>query len=154
MNEQPRNKMLVIIIGILLAANIVMLSFFIFNNNKKERNTRDSYVTDYLKNEVGFDARQLASYDSLSRKHREQLKSDLNRLSSGRREIFSTLAAHAFNDSAIHAAAAEMHDEQKIFEVGMLQNLKAIRDICTKDQLTRFDTGFYKIFVKKRETRR
>ncbi|MFT3909901.1 MAG: hypothetical protein QM737_10780 [Ferruginibacter sp.] len=151
MNEQPKNKVLIIIIGILLVANIIMLAFFIFGNQKekKDRSSRDSYVIEYLEKEVGFNAAQLARYDSLSKQHREQLRSVFNELSTGRKKNFKSLVEASFSDSAIDKAADDMHEQQKALELNMLKYLREVRNICTATQMATFDTGFYKIFGKR-----
>ena len=62
MNTQPRNKILLMIIGLLLITNIGML-FLYFKESpstaKRERPDRQKYIAAYLKNEVGFDEGQL-----------------------------------------------------------------------------------------------
>lgn len=155
MNEQPKSKVLIIIIGILLIANIAMLAFFIVTSKpkeyKKERTDRTAFVMDYLRNEVGFNPGQLARYDSLSKQHREQIKSTFKELSTERKDILSVLAAASFSDSAINTAANSLHDRQKVLELNMLKHVRDIRDICTEAQRPRFDTGFYKIFRKRGE---
>lgn len=154
MNEQPKSKVLVLIIGILLIANIIMLSFFIMNGRKDDRKdkARRNYVTDYLEKEVGFDAGQLARYDSLSKEHRAKTRSVFDELSPQRKTILKTLAEESFSDSAIIRAASHLHAQQAIFDFNMLKHLKLIRNICTKEQRQRFDTGFYKIVGKRRDT--
>ncbi|MEO8769789.1 MAG: periplasmic heavy metal sensor [Ferruginibacter sp.] len=156
MNEQPKSKVLIIIIGILLIANIVMLGFFLAgagdHNQKREHSGKNSYVGEYLEKEVGFNADQLARYDSLSKLHREEMKATFGELSTKRKRTFEALAAASFSDSAINNAANEMHDRQAVLELSQLRHVKEIRDICTEGQLRRFDTGFYKIFRKRSET--
>lgn len=154
MNEQPKSKVLIIIIGILLLANIVMLGFFISGNHKekRERSGRNSYVGDYLKKEVGFNEAQLSRYDSLSTQNRERTKATFAKLASNRKEILQALAGASFSDSAIVKAANDMHTQPAVLELNMLRHLKEIRNICTQNQLRRFDTGFYKIFGRRGET--
>lgn len=154
MNAQPKTKVLIIIIGILLIANIVMLAFFLQGGHKekRERGGKNSYVFEYLEKEVGFSAGQLDRYDSLSKQHREQVKASFNELSANRKKTFQALAAASFSDSAIKHTATMMHDQPALPELNMLRHLKEIRDICTKEQLLRFDTGFYKIFGRRGQT--
>lgn len=162
MNEQPKNKILIIIIGLLLVANVVMLGFFLWNNHaeKKERalerdkSSRSKFVADYLKNEVGFNNEQLVRYDSISKKHREQLKAAFGELAAERKKTFASLAAASFTDSAMNNAANEIHERQRVLELSMLKHLKEIRNLCTAEQVARFDTGFYKIFGRRGETRK
>lgn len=153
MNEQPKSKVLILIIGILLIANIIMLSFFIVNGRKDNRKDkgRRNYVSDYLVKEVGFDAGQLARYDSLSKEHREKTRLVFNGLSPQRKTILKTLAEESFSDSAIIRAASYLHAQQAIFDLNMLKHLKQIRNVCTREQRQRFDTGFYKIIGKRRD---
>jgi hypothetical protein len=154
MNEQPKSKVLIIIIGILLIANIVMLGFFMFGGHKekKDRSGKNSYVGEYLEKEVGFNAAQLNRYDSLSKRHRDEMKATFAEFSSRRKEILKGIAAASFSDSAITKAANDLHERPAMLELSMLRHLKDIREICTQDQLRRFDTGFYKIFGRRGET--
>ena len=153
MNEQPKSKVLIIIIGILLIANIVMLAFFMLNNKHKNvTKERRAYVIEYLEKEVGFTSEQMARYDSLSKHHREQVKLAFKDLSAERKNILKNLAGASFSDSAINSAANGIYERQKLFEFNMLRHLKDIRAICTDAQRLRFDTGFYKIFGRRGET--
>jgi periplasmic protein CpxP/Spy len=155
MNEQPKSKVLIIIIGILLIANIIMLAFFMLNkhtDNKQTRRDKKMYVNDYLKKEIGFNEAQMAKYDSLGKQHHEKIRSAFNKLSAERKTILAELATADFSDSAINNAANHMHDQQRTLELNMLMHIKDIRNICTGEQRPRFDTGFYKIFGKRGET--
>jgi hypothetical protein len=155
MNDQPKSKVLIIIIGSLLIANIVLIAFLLMNYKQKEKRDRgdkNAYVVDYLQNEVGFTKEQLGKYDSLSKYHREQVKSIFKEISENRKIILLNLASADFSDSAINSAANSIHERQRTLELNMLKHLKEIRDICTKEQRQRFDTGFYKIFGRRGET--
>ncbi|MBS1742710.1 MAG: periplasmic heavy metal sensor [Bacteroidetes bacterium] len=157
MNEKPKSKILVSIIGILLVANIVMLSFLIWKNdadrkqriNERDNNSRSKAVKEYLRKEIGFSETQLADYDSLSKKHRQELKTVFNSLAAERKKTFKILADASFSDSAIEQAAAVIHASQPDLEKGMLTHLKDIRNLCTPEQKTRFDSSFYKIFGRR-----
>lgn len=151
-NAQPKNKMLVIIIAILLIANIATLSFFLLNRNERQkagRTDRKGQITEFLKKNVGFSDEQLSRYDTLSRQHRSKMRMILDSLGPGREDIFRNVASQSFSDSAISAAAAAIADQQKAFETKMLRHLKDIRNICTPAQQQVFDTGFYKIISRR-----
>jgi len=157
MNTQPKNKMLVIIIGILLIANIVTLSLLLINKNGQSRSGRQdrkTQVTAFLKNEVGFAEDQLNRYDTLSKAHKAEMKSSFDAMAAGREIIFKELAVQSYSDSAIEQAANAMADQQKGFEIKMLRHLKEIRSMCTPAQQEVFDTGFYKIISKRGEGRK
>ena len=157
MSTQQKNKILVIIIGILLIANIVTLSFFLLKKNDHGRSGRPdkkAQITSFLKKEVGFTEAQLNSYDTLSTTHRSKMKSTFDDMATGREAIFQKLALQSFSDSAIDVAAKAIADQQKGFEVIMLHHLKDMRNICTPAQQSVFDTGFYKIISKKGDGRK
>lgn len=157
MNEQPKSKVLIIIIGILLLANIVLLSFFLINGKQEQK--RDShahrgFINDYLQKEVGFDKAQMEQYDSLAKRHHEQRSARYNSTAAQKKVLFTSLADANFSDSAIRILATSLHDQQAVMETAMLLQLKEIRGICTEQQRKRFDTGFYKIFIRRGESRK
>lgn len=159
MNEQPKSKLMVLIIGGLLLANVVLLSILLLRGQhqkqpNRERNDKAAFIGDYLKQEVGFTDAQMATYDSLSKKHRLKVKEDFRELANDRKNILSGLSAASFTDSAIAIAATALHDRQKQFELNMLHHVRDIRNICTDEQRAKFDTGFYKIFGRRGEPKK
>jgi len=155
MNAQPRNKVLIIIIGILLIANIATLSFFLLNKkDRPARSDRKAQITAFLKNDVGFTNTQLNLYDTLSKEHRASLKGMLDEISFGRENILKELASREFSDSGMDIAVKKIEDYQNDFEMKMLRHLKDIRNICTPAQKPVFDAGFYKIIARRGEGRK
>jgi capsular polysaccharide biosynthesis protein len=155
MNTQPKNKMLIIIIAILLIANIVTLSLLLLNKNSRgSRPDRKAQLTAFLKNDVGFSADQVARYDTISKSHRAKLKSIFDNMSMERENIFKEVASQNFSDSGINIAAKSIAAQQMVFETEMLFHLKDIRNICTPAQRPVFDTGFYKIIAKRGDGRK
>lgn len=151
MNTQPKNKILVIIICILLIANLTIL-YFLFNkedHKKSQRSGRKENITSFLKKEVGFNERQLALFDSLAKENRAEVRTIFDEMASTRESAFKHLARQSFSDSAIKFTASELSNRQKKVEERMLQHLKIIRNICTPGQLPVFDSGFYKIIGRK-----
>ena len=87
--EQNRSKVLITIIGILLVANIALVSFFLFKNDGikyEKRSDRITMITNFLKKEIGFSADQLQQYDTLSNKHRENMKAMFDSLRRSKRK--------------------------------------------------------------------
>jgi hypothetical protein len=157
MNTQPKNKILIIIIGFLLIANIVTLSLFFMNKNDRGRSGRPdkkAQITAFLKKEVGFTPDQLVRYDTLSKEHRSKMRSTFDDMAAGREDIFKQLASQQFSDSAVDNAAKAIAEQQKGFEILMLRHLNDIRNICTPAQQSVFDTGFYKIISKRGDGRK
>ena len=154
MTMQPKNKILIITIGILLIANIVTLSLLLMHKNdraKYGRPDKRAQLAVFLKDEIGFTEDQLSSFDTLSKAHKAKMKPGFDEIATGRETVFKQLAARSFSDSAIEIAANAIADQQKEFEKKMLRNLKEIRSICTPAQQVAFDSGFYKVIAKRGE---
>jgi hypothetical protein len=151
-DKQNRNKVLLLIIGILLIANIVMVSFFIMKKDgrKQERRPdRKTMIADFLQKEIGFNQQQLQQYDTLSNRHRENMKAMFEKLRGTKDLQFKQLAAGDFSDSVINSVADQSAASQKIMEVQMFGHLKSIRMLCTPGQLPKFDSLFVKILNRR-----
>jgi periplasmic protein CpxP/Spy len=152
MKTQPRNKTLVLIIAILLIANIATLAMFFMFKNQAAKNTRPdkhALIMKYLENEVKFSKDQVKQYEDLSNRRLEEMKPVIEKMSAQRAAILTSLAATDFADSALEQAANELTTLQRPSEISMFRHLKLIRGICTPEQRPIFDTGFYKIIVKR-----
>lgn len=149
MNTQPKSKILIILIAILLITNISLLVIFL-NQKPEKRFDRKSMMGAYLKNEIGFSPEQMVDFDSIRAQHRRQVKSLFDGVRGTKIATFKALGNNAFSDSAIQNAAAESAKQQEDLERTMLKHLKDIRNICTPSQQLVFDTGFYKIMQKGR----
>ena len=118
MNKQPKNKILILIIGILLAANIATLTFFLMNPCEKPvtaKYDRKAMIISFLQKEVGFSTEQMSRYDSMSKWHRQEMKKSFDGMSTQRERVFKDLALNDFKDSAIEVAAVNISSQQKEF---------------------------------------
>ncbi len=152
MNKQPQNKILILIIGILLAANIATLTFFLMNTGEKTSSAkydRKGMIMNFLEKEVGFSKEQMSRYEEMSKLHRQEMRKSFDGMSTQRERVFKDLAINNFNDSAIQVAAGDISSQQKEFELLMLRHMNGIRSICTPEQRPAFDSGFYKIISKR-----
>lgn len=152
METKPKSKILIIVIGVLLLANIALVTFFILKPEPKKMDRyaeKKAAITSYLQKEVGFDATQLKQYDSLSNDHRTKTKTLMDSARVEKEQRMQQLAKDGFGDSSIDATANQAAVTQKAMEVAMLQHIKAIRQLCTPAQQTIFDSSFYKVFTRK-----
>ncbi len=152
MNKQPQNKILILIIGILLAANIATLTFFLMNTGEKTSSAkydRKAMIMSFLEKEVGFSKEQMSRYEEMSKLHRQEMRKSFDGMSTQRERVFKDLAINNFNDSAIQVAAGDISSQQKEFELLMLRHMNGIRSICTPEQRPAFDSGFYRIISKR-----
>jgi hypothetical protein len=151
-NKQNRSKVFLAIIGILLVANIALVSFFLLKNDDykhEKRPDKKAMISAFLKNEIGFDTLQLRQYDTLSDRHKENMKKMMDSLRIPKDQQFKELAAANFNDSAMNSMAGQSATAQKAMELQMFTHLKNISLLCRPEQLPKFDSLFGKIFNRK-----
>ena len=147
----PRPATLIIIIIILLISNVMLGAAWWYSKNYHSYNRkteRPSQMGAYLKSEVGFSAEQLIAFDSLRAQKRRAEKEVFTGIKSSKQELFKSLGANHFSDSAVNRTIEFAADKQRILEANMLGTLKEIRDLCTEEQRAKFDTGFYKAFIR------
>lgn len=152
MTTQPKSKLLLIIIGILLVTNIVLITFLTTNKQgpkKGMRGDRSAAIATFLKNEVGFTPQQLQQYDTLNAQHHAKTKAIFDALRIDKNNELKQLGANHFSDSAITYTIGHAAAKQQEIDRLMLQHFKAIRDICTPQQLPIFDSSFYKVLSRK-----
>jgi hypothetical protein len=157
MPTQSKSKILLIIIGILLIANIALVSFYFLNRpaaKKRMRSDRTAAVSTFLQNELGFSKQQLRQYDSLSSHHRSTIKPLFDKIRMEKENEFKQLALDNFSDSSIDNMAVLFSTKQKDIEITMFKYFKNIRNLCTPQQQPKFDSLFYKVFNKRSEPRK
>ena len=156
-NNQNKNKVFIVIIAILLIANIAMLAFFLPKKDGADhtkRPDRKAYISNFLAKEIGFNKDQLVQYDTLSNLNREKIGSLFENIRKNKTEQFKQLVAGNFSDSTINMLAEQSAANQKIIEIQMSNHIKSIRQLCTAEQLPKFDSLFSKVFYKRPEGRK
>ena len=154
MNTQPKSKLLLIIIGILLVANLLLLSFFLINKpaqKKGMKGDKHEMVASFLEQQIGFSKLQLQQYDSLSARHHVKMKTVFDEMRDSKKKGFKQLTTDHFSDSAIVAAANLSAEKQKQIEIEMFKHFKDIRDLCTPMQQPKFDSLFYNMLSKRND---
>lgn len=152
MEKQNSNKVLISIIAILLISNIAILTFFLMKKDGRhmeKRPDRKVMIADFLKKEIGFSEAQLQQYDTLSDRHRENMKKMFEGLHSSKDKQFKQLTAGDFSDSIINHVADQSAASQKTMELQMFNHLKKIRMLCTPEQLPKFDSLFVKVLNRR-----
>ena len=151
MSPAPKSKILIIIIGILLVANIILIALLVLKQNTKKgmRGDRFMMITLFLKNDMVFNNEQLHQYDSINTQHRIKMKTLFDGIQKEKEEQFKKLTEAQFSDIAINTTAELSSNKQKEVEFIMLHHFKDIRDLCTPQQLPKFDSLFYKVLDRR-----
>lgn len=152
-NKSNRHKAYLSIIAILLVTNIALVTFFMIKKDgdkrEKPRVDRRTMIANFLKTEIGFDTVQLQQYDTLSLRHKENIKKMFDSLKSAKDKQFKKLTASDFSDSVMNAVADQSAANQKKMELQMFSHLKRVRMICRPEQLPKFDSLFVKVLNRR-----
>jgi len=155
MSTTAKNKLYLLVIGILLVTNIVMLFFFIDKKDDGKKGNRggdkSAMMKNFLQKEIGFNEQQLQQYDTLSKQHKEKMKADFEALKKNKEQQFKELGIKGFSDTAINDIVSRSSEKQKLIELQMLNHFASIRKICTAEQQPKFDSLFYTIWNKKKK---
>ena len=150
MNPLSKSKSLVSIIVFLLITNIVMLIFFLVLNKPVQKNLhRDQNgMSGMLQKEVGFTKDQLDSYQSLRKGQLDSVHILFDDLRDAKMNFYNLIYTDHIPDSVINKTADDIAEKQKMLDVHMFNHFKMVRNICTPDQLQKFDSTIKKVFVR------
>ncbi len=151
MDSTTKNKSLVSIIIFLLITNIAMLIFFLALNNPAQKNVhiRDQNgMSGMLQKEVGFSNDQLNKYQSLRKEQMDSIHSLFDGLRKSKLNFYSLIYSSNVADSSVKNAADLISKNQKILDLKMFNHFKMVRNICTPDQLEKFDSTIKKVFIR------
>jgi hypothetical protein len=152
MDKFSKNKVLIILVGILLLANIIMLSYWIFRPKKAatQRSTR-GMMSNFLKSEIHFSDEQLKVFDSLRTAHFESMKPHFKEMNLAKENIYRQVAV---GDSLkVDSFASIVGKKQAFIELAFYQHFRRVRNLCTEEQQPAFDSLFTP-FMKKMTSRR
>ncbi len=151
MDSTTKNKSLVSIIIFLLITNIAMLIFFLALNNPAQKNlhTHDQNgMSGMLQKEVGFSKDQLDKYQSLRKEDLDSIHSLFDGLRKSKMSFYSLIYSSTVSDSSVKNAADLVAEKQKNVDLKMFNHFKMVRNICTPDQLEKFDSTIKKVFIR------
>jgi hypothetical protein len=107
------------------------------------------YIAEFLEKEIGFNQQQLLRYDTLGDGQQKIMKGFFDNMRNKKKQQFQQLVAGNFTDTSISRLADESAATQKQMEVQMFNHIKSVRQLCSPDQLPRFDTSFFKVFNRR-----
>jgi hypothetical protein len=148
-----KTRSLVTIIIFLLITNVGMLLFFIFSSKpsvKKEpgREQGGGSMYNSLQKEVGFSTAQLDRYQVLRKEQRDVVRPLFGGLRTAKKDFYDLLYTSNVSDSLITADADSIAQKQKKLDLQVFYYFKKIRNICTPDQLQKFDSTINKVVMR------
>jgi len=151
MDSITKNKALVSIIIFLLITNITMLVFFLVLNKppQKEVRTHDQNgMSGLLQKEVGFSKDQVDTYQSLRKDQMDTVHVLFDELRKSKMDFYNLIYSSQVSDSSLNKAADKIADRQKALDLQMFNHFKKVRNICTPDQLQKFDSTLKKVLIR------
>jgi len=141
MTSTGRNKMLVILVGVLLLTNVAML-YYLVRDYKEDKKSRSEKQVDFVKKELHLDDTQLNQYLGL-RVTRDSIMKPMNdalRAAKMKMVGYLKLPSSAVPDSLVANTAAEITSHQKDIEVAYYHHFRRMQTICRPDQLHLLDS--------------
>jgi len=148
MSYLRNHKLLLLIIGVLLVANIVSIYLLAFNKHTQprfsEKEMREK-AKQRVQKEVGLDTNQVVLYDSLRTKQFESMRPLFEDLSKSKESFFNLIYQNRVSDSVINRYAATIGEKQQAIDLKTFQYFQAIKAICTEEQRPKMDSFIQQI---------
>ncbi len=151
--SNPRNRNLLIIIGVLLLTNIAVLFYFL--GPKKAAKTEPSVderhrggVAEMLQQEVGFNEEQTAQYKQLKIKQKETIRPMFDDMRKAKDSLFRLLSYPGTSDSLLSKLSEAIAQKQKAIDLQTFNHFKRVRTLCTPEQQPRYDSMVIRMFSK------
>lgn len=125
-----------------------MLIFFITLSKPgdKRMKTRDNNgMYNSLQKDVGFSKAQLDQYQLLRKDQMNNIKPLFNEVREAKKKLYDLIYLNNIPDSLIMANADSIAQKQKTLDLQMFGYFRNTRNICTPDQLQKFDTSLKKV---------
>ncbi len=143
MQALTKNKVLLFIIGFLLLANIGILLSFAWKKDYSRKEVRaerpDLSMGYFLKNEIGFSEQQIAAYEKEKQDYRIARKPLFEELSAAKSNFFKLLSDSTVKEATLDSASTVIGEKQKAIDMHAFSHFKRMREMCTADQLPKFD---------------
>ncbi len=139
MSYLRNHKLLLLIVGVLLLANIGLLYFFVFNRPAHPPRVTDNPVQK-VKKEVGLNDEQAALYDSLRTNQFKNMKPLFKDLTKSKEDFFSLIYQPNVSDSVLNSYAARIGEKQMALDISTFHYFQSIKGLCTEEQKPKMDS--------------
>lgn len=157
--SNPRNRNLLIIIGVLLLTNIAVLVYFLGEKKPAKSATSHSEknrlgIAEMLQKEVGFNDEQTAKYKQLKEKQKETIRPMYDDMRKTKDSLFRLLSYPETSDSLLNRMADAIAQKQKALDLQTFNHFKRVRTLCTPEQQSKYDSMVLRMFRKMGKTTR
>lgn len=157
--SNPRNRNLLIIIGVLLLTNIAVLVYFLGQKKPEKSATSRSEkdrngISEMLQKEVGFNEEQTAQYKQLKEKQKEIIRPMYDDMRKAKDSLFRLLSYPETSDSLLNKISDAIAQKQKALDLQTFNHFKKVRTLCTPEQQPKYDSMILRMFRKMGKTSR
>lgn len=138
MNNNARNKFLMILVILLLIANAVTLTLFWLDRSRKPEQPMGS-PREFLSRELSLDTQQQAQYDELVKAHRQLTEELRQQVKTAKDSLFELVKDPAASDSTKQMAARTVSRLTEQIDLLTLNHFQQVRKLCTPGQQKKFD---------------
>lgn len=138
-----KNKVLLIIVGVLLVVNLGVLLLFLNmkpQGNRPGRMWGRQGMAEVLEKKAGFTKQQLQSYQDLRDQHWKKMRPLLADMRNARDSFYRLLYLPDVPDSALSAAADVIALRQKAIDLQTFRHFQQVRNLCDDTQRPKLDT--------------
>ncbi|WP_298737609.1 periplasmic heavy metal sensor [uncultured Chitinophaga sp.] len=138
-----KNKVLLIIVGVLLVVNLGVLLLFVNlkpAGRQGGRNWGRQGMTEILEKRAGFSKQQLQAYQDLRNQHWKKMKPLLTDMRAARDSFYRLLYVPEITDSALLHAADGIAQRQKAIDLQTFRHFQQVRQLCDDNQRPKLDS--------------
>jgi len=147
-----KNKVLLIIVGVLLLTNLGMLLFFVNMKPPANRFGRDGKgrqgMMEILEKKAGFSKQQLSAYQQLRDQHWVKMKPLLADMRNAKDSFYRLLYVPDVPDSVLKNAAMIIGQKQQAIDLQTFHHFQQVRNLCDPAQRPGFDTLVHQVIYR------
>jgi protein CpxP len=147
-----KNKILLIIVGVLLVVNLGVLLLFLNMKQPGNRSVRDGRgrqgMSEILEKKAGFSKQQLKAYQELREQHWTRIKPLLADLRNAKDTFYRLLYQPEVPDSVLSRAADVIGNRQKAIDLQTFRHFQQVRGLCDPSQRPKLDSLIQQVVTK------
>jgi periplasmic protein CpxP/Spy len=150
MSSIQKNRTLLVIIAVLVLTNIAVLAYFLWYKHPEPTpaNQERNGISEILEKEVGFNSSQIAQYKALKDQQKQSIKPMFDDMRKMKDSLFGLLGA-PLNDSVnVDRLTDNIAAKQKQIDLKTFYYFKTVRNLCTAEQLVKYDSAVIKVMRK------
>ena len=142
-----KNKVLLIIVGVLLLVNLGVLLLFV-NMKQPGGRVRDRVrqgMSEVLEKKAGFTPQQLKAYQELREQHWAKMKPLLGDMRAAKDSFYRLLYQPSVADSTLSRVAAAIGVRQQAIDMQTFRHFQQVRALCTPEQRPKLDSLIHQV---------